>query len=232
MQLDYIFLALLVLGSLLMAIGSIWLLVRAFQTSWVWGLVLLLVPLLGHLIFFFAHFKKALLPTLITFFGMGLCATPVYNLLNRPPIQTTGQEEQKQIKDQTGEVKTEMRITLTGAKREEYAKLWKQDQYAVIQWANKDVTDEDTVSLEAMKQLREIDLNDTQITDKTLEILGSLKTLEIVRIARTKATPEGVEKFLLGLPKVKEIDVRGLKVPSKTMRDWKAKDQENRKFVN
>jgi hypothetical protein len=232
MQLDYVFLALLVLGSLLMVIGSIWLLVRAFLTSWVWGLVVLLVPILGHLIFFFAHFKKALLPTLITLFGMALCATPVYNLLNPPPIQTTGQEEQKQIKDQTGEVKTETRITLTGAKREEYSKLWKQDKYAVIQWANKDVTDEDTASLEAMKQLREIDLNDTQITDKTLQLLGELKTLEIVRIARTKATPEGVEKFLMSLPKLTELDVRGLKVPGKALRDWKAKDQENRKFLN
>jgi hypothetical protein len=231
LQIDYTFAALLAVGMLLIVVGGIWLLVRAFQQSVVWGLLCLLVPG-AAIVFFFVHFNKAFLPTGIALLGLLFCASPAYNLLNPPPIQDTAQEEQKKVKDPTGEVKTETRITLTGAKREEYAKLWKQDTYAVIQWANEDVSDDDTVKLEGMKQLREIDLNSSKITNKTLEVLGELKTLEIIRIANTKATPEGVEKLLLNLPNLKELDARGLKVPGKVLRDWKAKDQQNRKFLN
>ena len=144
--------------------------------------------------------------------------------------QDTAQVEKKEIvKD--GQIAFEERITLTGAQREEYGKLAGK-KFAVVQWANADMTDDDATALAGMDTLREVDLNSTQITDKTLALLAEIKSLKVLKIANTKATAEGVQKLLLPRTNLLELDVRGLKLTRKDLQEWKAKNKDERKFAN
>lgn len=199
----------LAVGGVLLVIGLLWLIVVAFRTGFI---------------------KKALLPILLIVMGVVAAGfIPVYNTIYKPPVQTTAQEEKKTTS--TGEV--EARITLTGANREEYAKLTGK-KFAVVQWANADVTDDDTAVLESMPDLRELDLSNSQVTDATLERLVKLPKLTKLYISRTKITADGVKKHILESPdgKLTEIGVTGLSVPGKALRDWQAKDTKTRKFNN
>lgn len=199
-------------------IGSVWLIIRAWKIHWGWGLGSLLIAPVA-LVFVFTHFRRSIGPVLVMLLGGALAATPtVVNLVRGPQVQTTAAVETKP---------GEERITLTGATRDEYEKL-RGRKFAVVQWANTDVTDADAELLRGMDSLREIDLNATQVTDRTLELLASLPNLEVVKVANTKATAEGVTTHLLKIPKLRELDVRGLKVPRKALQDWKGGDKEKR----
>ena len=203
-------LPLLAVGGILLVIGLLWLIVVACRTGFI---------------------KKALLPILFIILGVAAAGfIPVYNRIYPPPVQTTAQEEKKTTS--TGEA--EERLTLTGAKREEYAKL-QGKKFAVVQWANPDVTDDDTAVLEGMADLREVDLSNSQVTDATLERLVKLPKLTKLYASRTKITADGVKKHILENPdsNLTEIDFRGLTppVPGKALRDWQGKGP-NRKFNN
>jgi len=213
------------IGLLLGAIASIWLLVRAFGAGIGWGLAVLLVPVFGHVVFFFAHFKKAIWPTLLMLLGMCLIAAPAVFLFLK------GKEVSKDAVIQSVPAKTnaapgadepELRLTLTAAKREDYAQLKSNKSFAVIQWANKDVTDDDSELLHGMVKLRELDLNDTAITDEALHVLEDMPKLEILRLARTKITEAGFKEHIEPMDTLMELDLRGTKVPAKSARDWKA----------
>ncbi len=132
------------------------------------------------------------------------------------------------------EVNGERRGTLTGATETDLFADLKQDQgRAVLQLANRpDVTDDALKLLAGFPELRELDLNDTPITDAGLEFLATLPKLDSLRIARTKVTPDGVAKHVLGSQRLKAIDVTGLGVPGKALREWKAADPMSRKYVN
>jgi hypothetical protein len=132
------------------------------------------------------------------------------------------------------EVGGERRGTLTGATETDLVANLKTDQgRAVLQLANRpDVTDDALKLLADFPDLRELDLNDTPVTDAGLAVLATLPKLESLRIARTKATPDGVAKHVLGNPRLKQIDVTGLGVPGKALREWKAADPAGRKYVN
>lgn len=205
-------LPLLAVGGALLLVGLLWLMVVAFRTGFL---------------------KKALLPVLVVLLGVITAGfIPVYNTVYKPPVQTTAQEEKKT----TASGQVEERITLTGAVRDEYAKLKAGSKYAVIQWANADVTDEDAAVLADQTELREVDLSNSQVTDATLERLVKLPKLTRLYAAKTKMTADGVKKLVLDNPdcKLTEIDVRGLTppVPGAALRDWKSKDKDNRKFNN
>ena len=200
----------LALGTAAVAIGLLWLLIVAFRTGFL---------------------KKALLPVFVVLLGAGMALSiPIYNRLYPTPVQTTGAEEKKT----NSEGVVEERLTLTGAAREEYAKLKGGKKYAVVQWANKDVTDEDAAVLKEMAPLREIDLNDTVITDKTVEILMELKNLEVVRVERTAATISAVEKLPAALPKLRELYVRGIvgAKDSAALKTWKEADKTRKLIAN
>ncbi len=200
----------LALGAAAVAIGLLWLLVVAFRTGF---------------------FKKALLPVLVVFLGAALALSiPIYNKIYPTPVQTTAAEETKT--NPAGVV--EERLTLTGAVREEYAKLKSGKQFAVIQWANKDVTDDDAAVLKEMAPLREIDLNDTLITDKTVAILFELRGLEVVRVERTTATLASIEKLPAALPKLRELYVRGIAGArdSAVLKAWKEADKTRKLIAN
>lgn len=95
-----------------------------------------------------------------------------------------------------------------------------------------DVTDDTMKLLADLPDLRELDVNDTAITDAGLERIAALPKLETLRIARTKVTADGVGKFVLTSKTLKQIDVGGLNVPAKALREWKNADPMTRKYVN
>lgn len=197
-------------GAAVLLAGLLWLVVVAFKTGFI---------------------KKAFVPVLVILLGAAVALfVPVTGKLFPKPIQDTGVGEKK--KDTMGNV--EERLTLTGAKREEYAKL-NGTRYAVVQWANADVTDEDAAVLAEQTDLRELDVSNTQATDATLERLVKLPKLTKLYVARTKITADGVKTHVLDNPacKLVEIDVRGLTppVPGAALREWKSKDPA-RKFNN
>jgi hypothetical protein len=205
-------LPLLAVGGALLALGLIWLLVVAIRTGFL---------------------KKALIPVFLIVLGVAVAGfIPVYNRLYPPPVQTTAQEEKKATTDG----KVEERLTLTGAVRDEYAKLKTGTKYAVVQWANADVTDDDAAVLADQTELREVDLSNSQVTDATLDRLVKLPKLTKLFAAKTKMTADGVKRLVLDNPdgKLTEIDFRGLTppVPGAALRDWKNKDKDHRKFNN
>jgi hypothetical protein len=209
-------------GLAIMALGYLWLIVRAFQSKTMWGFAVLLLPPLGGVMFIVAQFKRAL-PALVVMVLGGVVAAAPY-VFPDPP--------EKAIIEQKDEG---LHITITGLETASAAELFPlhRDTVATVQAATqREVTDEILELLRGAPNLREIDLNDTPITDKGLEVLASMPKLEKVRIARTKATPEGVQKHVLSSKTIKEIDVGGLNVPAKPLRDWKNADPQHRKYVN
>lgn len=66
-----LFLALSVIGYIVMLVGWIWILVKAFKTSLGWGLASLLIPLVG-LIFVALNFALCKKPFLIWLLGLAL----------------------------------------------------------------------------------------------------------------------------------------------------------------
>lgn len=198
-------------GAIVLLIGLLWLLIVAFKTGFI---------------------KKAFAPVLIILLGVAVALfVPVMGKLFPKPVDTTAKEEQKKTADGT----VEERLTLTGSTREHYDKL-KGKKYAVIQWANADVTDEDAAVLADQTELRELDLSNSQVTDATLEKVVRLPKLTRLFASKTRMTADGVKKHVLTNPdfKLTEIDFRGLTPPvtGADLREWKNKDKDNRKYNN
>ena len=67
----------------------------------------------------------------------------------------------------------------------------------MLQMANPDVTDRTLESLKGMKALKELDLNDTQVTDAGLDILSDLPALEACGW-RGPRSPTGLPRRAVG----------------------------------
>jgi hypothetical protein len=128
-------------------------------------------------------------------------------------------------------VGAERHITLTGWDGTDYGLLKHVPDVVVLQIANNDVTDETLNYLVGMTQLKELDLNDSQITDAGLEILAQLPALEIVRIRGTLVTDKGFGAWLAAKESLIQIDARDTAIASKSLRDWKALDKDRRHFL-
>src|SRR5262249_41360775 len=146
----------IVAGALLGMIGFVWLVVRAFRQRWWWGAMLIVLPP-AALVFIFGHFRKAAAPVCLLLAASLIAADPyAVNYYERHFIPLKPYE---QIVD------GELRITLTGLKDFDYSALRQKPQVAVLQMANPDVDDRTLEYLKGMHQLKELDLNGTQITD-------------------------------------------------------------------
>lgn len=197
-MLEKLSLPMLAVGAALVAIGLLWVMIVAFRSGFI---------------------KKALLPLLVILIGAGVAlAIPVYNRLYPTPVQSTAQVFGDSI-------------TITGATKDQLGvvlghKGWKTIQAAKAKDAP-ELTDADLAGLDGMNELQFLDLNDQPVTDATLERLVKLPKLTKLYIARTKVTPDGVKKHLFENKeaKVSELDLSGLEVPSKAVRDWKNEDK-------
>ena len=76
----------------------------------------------------------------------------------------------------------EYHITLTGWDQTNYAFLQTKHQTVVLQMANPDVDDSILDYIQGMTLLRELDLNDSRITDAGLKKLATLNNLTTLRL--------------------------------------------------
>jgi hypothetical protein len=208
-------------GLAVAAVGFAWLVVRAFGTGFGWGLVSLVPGL--NLVYALTHLRRAWAPLLVLLIGLAVAAAPI--VVNRY-FATIDLGEREKVVD------GERHLTLTGWDKTDYGLVRQKPDTVVLFMANPDVTDATLEHLRDLKQLRELDLNDTRVTDEGLKVLAGLSALEVLKVARTKATPEGVQQHLLAHPRLKELDVRGLNVPTKVLREWRNADPQNRKYAN
>lgn len=201
-------------GLALVLISCFWMVVRAFQVRFWWGLgVLLLFPLLAPF-FLFRHGRKTVGPIVLLLIGVVAVVVP--------PTINYFQEKYVDLGERERIVDGELHLTLTGWDRKDYSILRNKPQTVVLQMANQDVSDQTLEYLRGMTQLRELDLNDAQITDEGLRILSELPRLEELRLRATQVTDEGFRQSLMPKESLKKLDLRETKVASKTVREWKA----------
>lgn len=213
----------LILGALLVLIGSIGLLVAAFRERLAWGLAVLFLPVAGASAFIVVHFRKSTRPLAVMLVG-GLVIGGTYGVnyyLTR--FVDLGPREKR--------VDGELHITLTGWDGTDYAILQARPDTVVLQMANEDVTDQTLEHLRGLGKLRELDLNFTQVSDPGLRILKELPSLQIVRLRKTPITDQGFVDHLADKESLLEVDVRETDVKTKTMRDWKARRKDERKYL-
>lgn len=200
----------IIAGVLVFLLGYFTLIRRAFAVSRPLGLLsllppmpLLIAPLAG---------KTMRLPFLLALVGLVLALTPLaVNRLAGNFIDLGAWEKQ---------VDGELHLTLTGWDRSDYAVLKQKQNAAVLQMANRDVTDATLDFVTPMSNLRELDLNDTQVTDAGLAKLKELKKLEGLRLRGTAITDAGLTELLAYLPELKQVDVRGTKISPTTISEW------------
>jgi Leucine-rich repeat (LRR) protein len=113
-------------------------------------------------------------------------------------------------------------VTLTGWDRDDYAVLRLLPDVSVLQMANADVTDHVIAGLGGMKNLEELDLNGTQVTDAGLGIIRDLPALATLRLARTKITDKGFRDFLSSKESLMQLDLQHTQVSRDTVKTWRA----------
>src|SRR5262245_19316200 len=162
---DWLGFVLQIVGLTLASSGYVWLLHRAFAASQRWGTVVFFVPPLA-LVYIFANLRRNAVPALVILLGAGVVAAPYgIKLYQRSYID---------LGERVRHVDGEVHVTLTGWDKEDYSVLALWPEVVVLQMANEDVTDETLKHLKGMKRLRELDLNDSQVTDEGLKLLRHL----------------------------------------------------------
>jgi hypothetical protein len=117
-------------------------------------------------------------------------------------------------------VEDERHLTLTGWDRHDYGLLADRPDVVVLQMANADVTDETLIALPRFDRLRELDLNDTAITDAALAWIAALPALERLRLANTAITETGFRTALMPHERLRELDLQGTAVSADTVSAW------------
>lgn len=203
--------AVLVAGLCLIGVGFLWFVARGFRTGTRWGFVALVPGL--NLLFPAFHFRRASAPLALLLLGGLVAASPyALNYFFGEKVNTDEVVERKPSGEE--------RITLTKADPARYAVLRDRKTFAVIQWANPDVTDEHVEMLRGMTELRELDLNTAAITDRSLAVIAGLPKLESLRIGCPGVTDEGFRAHILPLPNLKQLDLTGSKVKRSTAGEW------------
>lgn len=212
----------LALGALSILAGWIWLTIRAFGEKFWWGLGTLLFAPIGA-IFACFHWKRASQPVFLMLIGfVAVIGTYTVSRVLANHVDL-GQWEKR--------VEGEIHLTLTGWDRKDYSFLKSRRDIVVLQMANSDVTDEVVAQLEGSQMLKEIDLNDTRVTDKSLPILAAIPNLRSLRLRGTKITDEAFREHLLRKESLKELDLRETDIASKTAREWKKLNAESRSYL-
>lgn len=210
----------LVLGLVVGIVGHFWMIVRAFQTTWWWGLLAFLFPP-AQVAFALTHFRRARAPLSVIALGL-IIGGGAYaaNALSEKFVGF-GPREKHVEAEVDGTTRRELHVTLTGWDQADYSVLRHRPDVVVLQMANPDVTDGSLAVLKELTQVRELDLNDTQTTDEGLRIVAELPKLEQLRLRGTKITDAGFREFLLPKAGLKMLDVRQTEVTKETVAEWK-----------
>jgi hypothetical protein len=213
-----------VVGILLAVIGHLWLVVRAYRrTSFARAALLFIFPP-AALVFIPRHFSAVRGPALLLLAAVALIATPYaasYYERHFRPL-----EPFEQIVD------GELRITLTGLKDFDYAKLAARRDVVVLQMANPDVDDRTLEHLRGLDRLRTLDLADSKITDAGLATVAALPALTELRLNRTAISDEAFVQHLAGKESLLRLDLTATAVKGKTKRDWKKLKPDVREYVD
>jgi hypothetical protein len=213
----------IVTGALLGVAGFLWLVARAFGQRVGWGVALVVFPPAG-LLFIARHSRAAKGPARLLALAAAVVATPYavsYYERHFVPLRPF-----EQIVD------GEFRVTLTGLKDFDYSTLNERPRVVVLQMANADVDDRTLEHLKGLTELRELDLNGTQVTDAGLAVVAGLPQLRTLRLARTRITDEGFRTHLFPKESLTRLDLTGTDVKGKTKRDWKKQKPEVREYVD
>lgn len=127
-------------------------------------------------------------------------------------------------------VGNERHISLTGWDGKSYEFLSGKPDTVVLQMANQDVDDETLDFVAKMNQLRELDLNDSAITDGGLPKLAKLPSLETLRLRATKITDAGFRDHLFEMETLRQLDLRQTLVEVETVEEWKRRGESRRAF--
>jgi hypothetical protein len=210
-----------ILGCIVVAAGFLWLLQRVFQKSQPWGTAIFFVPPLAFIYFLFS-LRRTWAPILVLLVGASVVAAPrAINYYQKRYIDLG-----PRIKDVDGE----KHITLTGWDLDDYSFLEYHPETVVLQMANPDVTDQTLHELQDMTQLRELDLNTSQLTDEGLKQVAKLPNLKVLRLRGTRITDEGFRASVLPMKSLDEVEVIGTKVTPETLKEWKNR-KEGRKSL-
>jgi len=198
-------------GLAIFVLGAILLLVAAFRTRIWWGIgIILCFPL--ALVFFAKHSARSLVPSLLMFFGVLMTVGPsIYTKLS--PVD---------LGPHANVVNGELHLTLTGWDQKDYAILRGRKSAVVLQMANPDVTDLTLFDIKEMEKLRELDLNNTQVTDAGLRtIREQFPKLETLKLSATSITDAGFTESLVPMESLKKLDLRKTKVTGDVVKAWK-----------
>jgi hypothetical protein len=210
-------------GIGLLAVGYLWLLVRAFHTAPKSRAAWLLFPP-AALVYVPRNFASVRGPALLL---LAACL-----LIGLPYAASYYERHFVPLKPYEQIVDGELRITLTGLKDFDYAVIAGRRDVVVLQMANADVDDRTLEHLRGLGKLRKLDLGDTKITDAGLAVVAGLPALEELYLSRTAITDEGFQRHLAAKESLAKIDFTGTAVKSKTMRDWKKLQPDRRAAVN
>jgi hypothetical protein len=173
-------------------------------------------------VFLFCHWPRTKPATLIILIG-GLIAVLPFAINSAYEWYIRG-------KPIDAVVDNEQHVTITGWASKDYSYLANKVNAVVVQMANPDVTDETLQFLRAMTKLRELDVSSTQVSDEGLKLLADLPALQDLRLMNTKITDEGFQSHLAAKDSLLRLDLRGTKVATKTLREWKTK-REGREYL-
>jgi hypothetical protein len=215
----WFFIPALILG----VFAYLWLIVKAFGVNAWWGIVVLLFAP-AALVFLALNWKAGRAPVALflvacVIFAGGFVAGQ-FAVAHDPRVTI---------------VNGEKHLTLTHAKGDALSVIKKHRDVVVLQMAEAELSEETVEHLRGLPELRELDLNDSNVTDFHLAALSGMNKLEILRLNRTAVTDAGVMEHVLPLPSLKELNLRGTKVSTKLLRDWKKhgeKLQLERKFTS
>jgi hypothetical protein len=74
----------------------------------------------------------------------------------------------------------------------------------------RDTTDAATAHIAGLRELKTYYAGQTRITDRTLELLGSMKSLEHVTFWNCAGVTDAGLKYLAGLPRLRKVDLDGM----------------------
>lgn len=201
-------------GAMIVFAGAMGLIIAAFRTHALWGFGTLF--LIGAPFFILLRWPNAKRAVSIMLFGGLVLVTPYVINFASQHFLDLGERDKL--------VDGERHLTLTGWDKTDYSVLAARPDTVVLQMANADVTDATLDHLHSMSKLKELDLNDTRVTDAGLAKIRD-KPLVTLRLRNTSVTDAGFRENLLGLDSLMELDLRGTAVLPATFREWKAAKQ-------
>lgn len=178
------------------------------------GLIWLLRCLFG------GNLRKAIVPLGVLLVGAALLVGPA--IVSHNMAVDLGARETL--------VGNERHITLTGWDGESYEFLAAKPDTVVLHMGNPDVTDSTLQFLSGMSELRELDLNDSIVSDTGLIEIARLPALKTLRLRATNVTDGGFREHLAKMASLRQVDVRATSVSTEAVEKWKSAEDGRRAF--